>query len=107
MIRSSFIAITLALTTTAQAQRVHTLMPSPATVAFGYYDAAAVPVLRVQSGDEVIVGTLITSSPTRLEQAGIKPGDVQPSLRTIYDSVKNRGPGGHSLTGPIFVVGVE
>jgi len=66
MIRSSFIAITLALAATAQAQRVHTLMPSPSTVAFGYYDAAAVPVLRVRSGDEVIVGTLITSSPTRL-----------------------------------------
>ena len=93
MIRSSFIAITLALTTTAQAQRVHTLMPSPSTVAFGYYDAAAVPVLRIQSGDEVIVGTLITSSPTRLEQVGVKPADVQSSLRAIYDSVKNRGPG--------------
>ena len=107
MIRRSFIAITLALATTAQAQRVHTLMPSPSTVAFGYYDAAAVPVLRVQSGDEVIVGTLITSSPTRLEQVGVKPADVQSSLRAIYDSVKNRGPGGHILTGPIFVEGAD
>src|SRR5256714_9515931 len=103
MIRSSFIAITLALATTAEAQRVHTLMPSPSTVAFGYYDAAAVPVLRVRSGDEVIVGTMITSSPTRLEQVGVKPADVQASLRAIYDSVKNRGPGGHILTGPIYV----
>ena len=107
MIRRSFIAITLALATTAQAQRVHTLMPSPSTVAFGYYDAAAVPVLRVRSGDEVIVGTLITSSPTRLEQVGVKPADVQSSLRAIYDSVKNRGPGGHILTGPIFVEGAD
>src|SRR5436305_9718447 len=97
----------LGAATSTQAQRVHTLMPSPATVAFGYYDAAAVPVLRVQSGDEVIVGTLITSSPTRLEQAGIKPGDVQHSLRAIYDSVKNRGPGGHILTGPIYVEGAD
>src|SRR5256885_3410509 len=103
MIRRSFIAITLALAATAQAQRVHTLMPSPSTVAFGYYDAAAVPVLRVRSGDEVIVGTIITSSPTRLEQVGVKPTDVQASLRAIYDSVKNRGPGGHILTGPIYV----
>src|SRR5204863_6671870 len=107
MIRSSFIAITLALATTADAQRVHTLMPSPSTVAFGYYDAAAVPVLRVQSGDEVIIGTLITSSPTRLEQVGVTPNDVQASLRAIYDSVKNRGPGGHILTGPIFVEGAD
>jgi acetamidase/formamidase len=89
------------------AQRVHTLMPAPSTVAFGYYDAAAVPVLRVQSGDDVIVGTLITSSPNRLEQVGVKPADVQASLRAIYDSVKNRGPGGHILTGPIYVEGAD
>src|SRR5438874_6963056 len=107
MSRFAFIASILALATTVQAQRVHTLMPSPATVAFGYYDAAAVPVLREQSGDEVIVGTLITSSPTRLEQVGVKPADVQSSLRAIYDSVKNRGPGGHILTGPIFVEGAD
>ena len=104
------LAITLGLFTfaaTARAQRVHTLMPSPATVAFGYYDAAATPVLRVQSGDEVIVGTEITSSPTRLEQVGVKPSDVQQSLRAIYDSVKVRGPGGHILTGPIYVEGAD
>jgi len=32
---------------------------------------------------------------------------VQSSLRAIYDSVKNRGPGGHILTGPIFVEGAD
>ena len=99
--------LSIALSTTAEAQRVHTLMPAPNTVAFGYYDAAATPVLRVQSGDEVIVGTMITSSPTRLEQVGVKPADVQASLRAIYDSVKTRGPGGHILTGPIFVEGAD
>jgi len=99
--------LSIALSTTAEAQRVHTLMPAPNTVAFGYYDAAATPVLRVQSGDEVIVGTMITSSPTRLEQVGVKPADVQASLRAIYDSVKMRGPGGHILTGPIFVEGAD
>ncbi|HEY2854369.1 MAG TPA: acetamidase/formamidase family protein [Gemmatimonadaceae bacterium] len=99
--------LVLATAARVQAQRVHTLMPSPSTVAFGYYDAAAAPVLRVQSGDEVIVGTLITSSPNRLEQVGVKPADVQQSLRAIYDSVKNRGPGGHILTGPIYVEGAD
>jgi acetamidase/formamidase len=99
--------IALLLAASANAQRVHTLMPSPSTVAFGYYDAAATPVLRVQSGDEVIVGTEITSSPTRLERVGVKPADVQSSLRAIYDSVKVRGPGGHILTGPIYVEGAD
>src|SRR5512138_2705018 len=65
----------LVLAARAHAQRVHTHMPSPSTVAFGYYDAAAAPVLRVRSGDEVIVGTIITSSPNRLEQVGVKPND--------------------------------
>ena len=100
-------ALLVFMSQTAHTQRVHTLMPSPSTVAFGYYDAAAAPVLRVQSGDEVIVGTMITSSPTRLEQVGLKPSDVQQSLRAIYDSVKNRGPGGHILTGPIYVEGAD
>jgi acetamidase/formamidase len=105
--RSLLASALLAIGTTAYAQRVHTLMPTPSTVAWGYYDAAAAPVLRVQSGDDVIVGTLITSSPTRLEQVGVKPSDVQASLRAIYDSVKNRGPGGHILTGPIYVEGAD
>jgi acetamidase/formamidase len=107
MRRLAFLILLLGLVSRANAQRVHTLMPSPSTVAFGYYDAAAAPVLHVQSGDEVVVGTLITSSPTRLEQQGVKPNDVQQSLRAIYDSVKNRGPGGHILTGPIFVEGAD
>ncbi|MGI8499082.1 MAG: acetamidase/formamidase family protein [Gemmatimonadaceae bacterium] len=85
----------------------HRLMPSPTTVAWGYYDAAATPVLRVSSGDQVIVGTLITSSPTRLERAGVAPRDVEQSLRDIYASVTNKGPGGHILTGPIFVSGAD
>ena len=50
----------------------HRLMPSATTVAWGYYDAAATPVLRIQSGDVVEVGTLLTSSPPRLEAAGVK-----------------------------------
>ena len=87
--------------------RVHRLMPTPRTVAFGYYDAAAEPVLRVRSGDQIEVGTLITSTPARLEQAGVAPADIQPALRAIYDSVKTRGPGGHILTGPIYVEGAD
>ncbi len=83
------------------------LMPTPTTVAWGYYDAAAKPVLRVQSGDEVDVGTLITSTPSRLEGAGVDSADVQQSLRDIVDNVKDHGPGGHILTGPIYVEGAD
>lgn len=87
--------------------QTHRLMPSPTTVAWGYYDAAAVPVLRVRSGDRLIVGTLITSSPERLEKAGVAPAEVEQSLRDIYASVTNKGPGGHILTGPIHVADAD
>ena len=86
---------------------IHTLMPTPTTVAWGYYDAAAKPVLHIRSGDEIVVGTLITSTPERLEGAGVKPGDVERSLRDITTTVTNKGPGGHILTGPIYVDGAD
>jgi acetamidase/formamidase len=85
----------------------HTLMPTPTTVAWGYYDAAAAPVLHVRSGDVIVVGTLITSTPERLEAAGVKPEDVERSLRDITTTVTNKGPGGHILTGPIYVDGAD
>jgi acetamidase/formamidase len=85
----------------------HTLKATPKTVAWGYYDAKAQPVLRVKSGDTVVAETLITSSPKRLEEAGVPPAQVQQSLRDITDQVKDKGPGGHILTGPIYVEGAE
>lgn len=85
----------------------YVLMPSPKTVAYGYYDAAAPPVLRIKSGDTVEVQTLITSTPTRLEGAGVRPDQIEPALRDIVSTVTNKGPGGHILTGPIFIEGAE
>ncbi len=85
----------------------HHLPATPATVAWGYYSAVAKPVLRVQSGDTVDVETLLTNSPRGLERAGLEPGAVQQSLRDVYDQVTDRGPGGHILTGPIYVEGAD
>src|SRR5919109_384776 len=92
---------------TTAAASVYQLKPTPKTVAWGYYDASTPPVLRIKSGDTVEIQTLITSSPTRLEGAGVKPADVEQALRDIYKEVTNKGPGGHILTGPIFVEGAE
>ena len=91
----------------AQAPTVHVLPATPSTVAYGYYWSEATPVLRIASGDMVDVETMITSRPTRLEQAGVPPELVEQSLRDIVDSVTDRGPGGHILTGPIYVEGAE
>src|SRR5437016_2918028 len=89
------------------AQATLTLKPTPKTVAWGYYDAKAAPVLRVKSGDTVEIQTLITNSPKRLEDAGVPPEQVEQSLRDITDQVKDKGPGGHILTGPIYIEGAE
>ncbi|OGX83337.1 acetamidase [Hymenobacter glacialis] len=93
--------------TTHIALAQHKLVPTPTTVAWGYYDAAALPVLRIKSGETVNVHTLITSTPARLEGAGVAPAQVEPALRDITTHVTNKGPGGHILTGPIFVEGAE
>ena len=91
----------------AWGQAKATLKATPKTVAWGYYDAKTAPVLRVKSGDTVEIETLITSSPQRLEAAGVPAERIEQSLRDIYEEVKDKGPGGHILTGPIYVEGAE
>ncbi len=86
---------------------VKELLPTPTTVAYGYYDAATPPVMRIRSGDRVRIRTLITSTPQQLESAGVPKDQVEPALREIVGTVTNKGPGGHILTGPIFVEGAE
>ena len=84
-------------------QATHSLKATPATVAWGYYDAKTAPVLRIKSGDTVEIQTLITNSPKGLEKAGLPADQVEQSLRDITDQVKEKGPGGHILTGPIYI----
>ena len=102
-------AVGVFATTHAAAQRpvVHSLPATPATVAYGYYWAEARPVLRVSSGDIIDVETLLTNTPSRLEAAGVPAGEIQQSLRDIVAQVTDRGPGGHILTGPVFVEGAD
>jgi acetamidase/formamidase len=87
--------------------QTYILKATPSTVAWGYYDAAATPVLKIHSGDTVVFETLLTNSPTGLEKAGVAPGDVQQNLRDIYKEVTNKGPGGHILNGPVYIEDAE
>lgn len=87
--------------------RTYALKATPKTVAFGYYDAAAKPVLRIRSGDTVVFDTLLTNSPDGLEKAGVPPDQVEQSLRDVFREVKDRGPGGHVLTGPVYIEEAE
>jgi len=87
--------------------RTHRLEATPETVAYGYYWSEAKPVLRIASGDIIDVDTLLTNTPRGLERAGVKPEDVQDSLREVVDKVTDKGPGGHILTGPVYVESAE
>ncbi|MFQ5674917.1 MAG: acetamidase/formamidase family protein [bacterium] len=84
----------------------YVLTPSATTVAWGHYWSETPPVLRIKSGDRVRVHTLLTSRPERLEGAGLPPDQVEEELRAVQ-AVTDRGPGGHVLTGPIFIEEAE
>jgi Predicted acetamidase/formamidase len=101
----TLVALLLGASAAAQSQKVHRLEATPGTVAYGYYWAAANPALRIHSGDMVDVETMLTNSPTGLERIGVSPADVPRHLRDIVaqDTGSLKGPGGHILTGPIYV----
>jgi acetamidase/formamidase len=78
-------------------------------VAYGYYWSQAAPVLHIASGDIIDVDTLLTNTPAGLAKAGVPAAQIQPSLKAIVADVtgERRGPGGHILTGPVYVEGAE
>jgi len=93
----------------AQSPKTHRLEATPSTVAYGYYWAEAKPALRIASGDIIDVDTLLTNSPTGLQRAGVADAKIQSSLKAIVAEVTGdrRGPGGHILTGPVYVEGAQ
>ena len=93
----------------AQTPKVHQLPATPATVAYGYYWSEAKPAIRVNSGDIVEIETMLTNTPAGLERIGVKAEDIPQNLRDIVaqDTGSLKGPGGHILTGPIYVEGAD
>jgi acetamidase/formamidase len=91
------------------APETHRLEATPSTVAYGYYWAEAAPVLRIASGDIIDVDTLLTNTPAGLAKAGVPDNKIQASLKAVVSEVTGdrKGPGGHILTGPVYVEGAE
>ena len=89
--------------------KTHRLEATPLTVAYGYYWSEAKPALRIASGDIIDVDTLLTNTPMGLSRAGVPADKIQDSLKAIVDQVTGdkRGPGGHILTGPVYVEGAS
>jgi acetamidase/formamidase len=107
--RLAVLAATAALACLPAAQAAeHTLMPSPQTVQIGFFSAAQKPVLTVSSGDIVTIETAAAMDPEEIDRSGVIPPSAVPDYtRAIYRDVKDRGPGGHVLTGPVAVRGAE
>jgi acetamidase/formamidase len=104
-------AVSMGAATAALGETPHThrLEATPSTVAYGYYWSEAKPVLRIASGDIIDVDTLLTNTPAGLRRAGVADDRIQSSLQAIVAEVTGdrKGPGGHILTGPVYVEGAQ
>ncbi len=81
-----------------------TLSSTPENIHWGHYIADAKPALTVKSGETVRIET-VSGNPNLLTRLGAAEDANIRELREIYDKVKDRGPGGHLLTGPVAVEG--
>ena len=85
-------------------QNVYKVAATPKTVVIGYYSSGATPAIKVKSGDTVEIQT-VSGNAARLEAQGAK--GIPQALRDINEQVTDRGPGGHILTGPVYIDGAE
>lgn len=82
--------------------RHHDLPASPDTCHWGVFAHDLPPVMRIASGDTVTVHC-VSGGPETLPPP---PFEILPEHPEIHAKVK-MGPGGHILTGPIYVEGAE
>jgi acetamidase/formamidase len=89
----------------------HKLAAGPDTVVVGNYWSESKPVLTIKSGDTVTIETVGTASVAALERLNVPADQIPDSLRAITKAIADktlaRGPGGHILTGPIFIEEAE
>jgi acetamidase/formamidase len=99
------------LTITAPALRAadYTLLATPQSVEWGWYNSEAAPALTVHSGDTVKIQTISTCGPrSDLLKMGVKPEQIPPYTDSVYQEMpKDVGPGGHILTGPVAITEAE
>ena len=108
---SSKIALALLLLASPLIAADYKLAAGPQTVVVGNYWSESKPVLTIKSGDTVTIETVGTAGVAALERLNVPADQIPDSLRAITkamaDKTLERGPGGHILTGPIFIEGAE
>ena len=92
----------------SHAAETQTLLATPDNICWGYYWAQAKPAIKIHSGDRLRIQT-VSGNPTRLIAAGANPDEIQPELKAVYEKIpaSERGPGGHILTGAVYIDGAE
>lgn len=89
------------------AAQTKVLKATPQTVQWGYYSADAKPAIVVKSGETIKVECVSTGSVAMFKRLGAPEDDALRDLEAITAEVKDKGPGGHVLTGPIGIEGAE
>jgi acetamidase/formamidase len=79
--------------------KVHLLPATLETTQWGWFDNAQPPVLRIESGDTVVLETMMHS------HNAVVPGRTIEEIKKLRTDFPGRGP--HTLTGPVYVNGAE
>jgi acetamidase/formamidase len=80
-------------------KKVHLLPATLETTQWGWFDNAQPPVLRVNSGDTVVMETMMHS------HNQVVPGTTIEQIKKLRTDFPGRGP--HTLTGPIYIESAE
>ena len=79
--------------------KLHVLPATLETTQWGWFNNAQPPVLRIDSGDTVVLETMMHS------HNQVVPGRTIEEIKKLRTDFPGRGP--HTLTGPIYVNGAE
>jgi acetamidase/formamidase len=80
-------------------KRLHLLPATLETTQWGWFNNAQPPVLRVNSGDTIVMETMMHS------HNQVIPGTTIEQIKKLRTDFPGRGP--HTLTGPIYIEGAE
>lgn len=85
----------------SQSGKTHKLVATPQTVHTGFFDSSIPPVLTIDSGDTVVLNTMM------LMDNQLRCGMAFEELLALRQGYVDRKVPPHTLTGPIFVNGAE
>src|SRR3990170_5829899 len=80
------------------------LLPSPRTIHWGDFDASLAPIEQIDDGETLFVRSV---SDVYAPDDPVPSEWIPPEIRSIQSEVRERGPGPHILSGPVFIRGAR